>query len=145
MLPPFNFHFPIKRWDEGIPLGNGLIGAIIWGDTREVVLSLDQATLWDERTPEAYEKKDWNFSRMLRLIRAKKWKQVIGEFESPARILGRRKFALTDSFSRYRRTMHGPGPNSTSLRVRPFFSRAEAASRLSAMLPSRCSRSVPQE
>jgi alpha-L-fucosidase 2 len=80
----FNFPFPIERWDEGIPLGNGLLGAIIWGDSREVVLSLDQATLWDERTPEAYADKDWNFARMLRLISAKKWKQVVDEFETPA-------------------------------------------------------------
>jgi alpha-L-fucosidase 2 len=79
-----HFTFPIPRWDEGIPLGNGLLGAIIWGDSREIVLSLDQATLWDERTPEAYGRKSWNFDRMLRLIRAKKWKQVIGEFEFPA-------------------------------------------------------------
>ncbi len=79
-----HFSFPIPRWDEGIPLGNGLLGAIIWGDSREIALSLDQAMLWDERTPEAYGRKSWNFDRMLRLIRAKKWKQVIGEFESPA-------------------------------------------------------------
>ena len=79
-----HFTFPIPRWDEGIPLGNGLLGAIIWGDSHEIALSLDQAMLWDERTPEAYGRQSWNFDRMLRLIRAKKWKQVIGEFESPA-------------------------------------------------------------
>jgi len=84
MLPPLTFPFPIVRWDEGIPIGNGLLGAIIWGDNREIVLSLDQARLWDERTPEAYGRKDWNFDRMLRLIRAKKWEKVIKEFESPA-------------------------------------------------------------
>jgi alpha-L-fucosidase 2 len=83
---PVKLHFaiPINRWDEGIPLGNGLLGAIIWGDSREIVLSLDQATLWDERTPEAYGRKNWNFDRMLRLIRAKKWKQLVDEFEAPA-------------------------------------------------------------
>jgi alpha-L-fucosidase 2 len=83
---PVKLHFaiPINRWDEGIPLGNGLLGAIIWGDSREIVLSLDQATLWDERTPEAYERKGWNFERMLRLIRTKKWKQLVDEFEAPA-------------------------------------------------------------
>ena len=50
---PDQLHFtiPIPRWDEGIPLGNGLLGAIIWVDSREIVISLDQATLWDERTP----------------------------------------------------------------------------------------------
>lgn len=41
------FDIPIARWDEGAPLGNGLLGAILWGHEREIYLSLDQATLWD--------------------------------------------------------------------------------------------------
>lgn len=87
-VPPaphkLRFSIPLRSWDEGIPLGNGLIGAIIWGDRRELVISLDQATLWDERIPAACKKKNWSFGRMLRLIRAKKWQRVIDEFESPA-------------------------------------------------------------
>lgn len=83
-IDKLHFTIPIRTWDEGVPLGNGLIGAIIWGDTREIVISLDQAMLWDERTPSAYERKDWNFDRMLRLIRTKKWKQLVDEFEAPA-------------------------------------------------------------
>jgi alpha-L-fucosidase 2 len=78
-----NYSFPIARWDEGIPLGNGLLGAIVWGDTREIVLSLDQATLWDERIPESYNRKDWNFVEMLRMIREKKWAALSEKFESP--------------------------------------------------------------
>ena len=29
------FDIPIARWDEGAPLGNGLLGAILWGHERE--------------------------------------------------------------------------------------------------------------
>lgn len=78
------FTIPIRSWDEGIPIGNGLIGAIIWGDDREIIISLDQAELWDERTPQAYARENWNFARMLKLIKAKQWNQVVEEFESPA-------------------------------------------------------------
>lgn len=38
-----------KRWDEAIPLGNGMIGALIWEKDNKLRLSLDRADLWDER------------------------------------------------------------------------------------------------
>lgn len=41
---------PIHRWDEAIPLGNGLVGCLFWGGGREIRLSLDRGDLWDERT-----------------------------------------------------------------------------------------------
>ena len=81
----FSYNIPIARWDEGIPIGNGLLGAIIWGNEREIVLSLDQATLWDERTPEAYASKDWNFDVMLGMIREKSWNALSERFESPGK------------------------------------------------------------
>lgn len=80
-----SFDFPISRWDEGVPAGNGLLGAIIWGNDREVILSLDQATLWDERLPHAYGDKDWNFATLLRMIRGKKWDALKERFESPGK------------------------------------------------------------
>jgi alpha-L-fucosidase 2 len=38
-----------KRWDEGIPLGNGWLGALIWQKADAVRISLDRADLWDDR------------------------------------------------------------------------------------------------
>ncbi|MCB1120959.1 MAG: glycoside hydrolase N-terminal domain-containing protein [Verrucomicrobiae bacterium] len=40
---------PIQRWDNALPLGNGLIGGLLWGEGRELRLSLDRGDLWDER------------------------------------------------------------------------------------------------
>ncbi len=37
------------RWDEGLPLGNGMIGALIWQKDGKLRLSLDRADLWDLR------------------------------------------------------------------------------------------------
>ena len=37
------------RWDEGLPLGNGLIGELIWQKEDKLRLSLDHAELWDLR------------------------------------------------------------------------------------------------
>jgi alpha-L-fucosidase 2 len=38
-----------SRWDEAMPLGNGLLGALIWQKDQHIRLSLDRADLWDER------------------------------------------------------------------------------------------------
>ena len=38
-----------KRWDEGMPMGNGLLGALVWNKNGNIRFALDQAELWDER------------------------------------------------------------------------------------------------
>jgi alpha-L-fucosidase 2 len=37
------------RWDEGIPLGNGWLGALIWKKENKLRISLDRVDLWDDR------------------------------------------------------------------------------------------------
>lgn len=41
---------PIASWEDAIPLGNGLFGALVWGENNTVRLSLDRGDMWDERT-----------------------------------------------------------------------------------------------
>ena len=45
---------PIKTWDEAIPLGNGLLGGLVWGEDNILRLSLDRGDLWDERPSKAF-------------------------------------------------------------------------------------------
>ncbi len=40
---------PVSRWDEAVPLGNGLTGGLLWGGGNEIRLSLDRGDLWDIR------------------------------------------------------------------------------------------------
>lgn len=40
---------PIRSWDEALPLGNGLLGGLLWGEGNLIRLSLDRGDLWDER------------------------------------------------------------------------------------------------
>ena len=40
---------PIKTWDEALPLGNGLLGGLLWGSGSSLRLSLDHGDLWDNR------------------------------------------------------------------------------------------------
>ncbi|WP_421938300.1 glycosyl hydrolase family 95 catalytic domain-containing protein [Pedobacter sp.] len=50
-LKPYNLRFAklANRWDEAMPLGNGMLGALIWEKNQKLRLSLDRADLWDER------------------------------------------------------------------------------------------------
>jgi alpha-L-fucosidase 2 len=48
---------PVSSWDEAIPLGNGLMGGLLWGENNTIRLSLDRGDLWDDRT--SGEKKWW--------------------------------------------------------------------------------------
>jgi len=53
---------PIKSWDEAIPLGNGMMGGLLWGENTTLRLSLDRGDLWDERTTgekEWWKKHPW--------------------------------------------------------------------------------------
>jgi len=62
------FTGPIRRWDEALPLGNGLTGALVWGDGSPLVLSLDRADLWDLRPVAEWENPDCNYPTMRRWV-----------------------------------------------------------------------------
>jgi alpha-L-fucosidase 2 len=51
-----------KSWDEGIPLGNGIMGALVWEKDNRLRISLDRADLWDLRPMENLDKPEWKFS-----------------------------------------------------------------------------------
>ncbi len=41
--------FPLPRPHAGIPLGNGLLGALVWGSSNRVCITLNRADFWDHR------------------------------------------------------------------------------------------------
>jgi alpha-L-fucosidase 2 len=51
-----------ESWDEAIPLGNGILGALIWKKDNKLRLSLDRADLWDLRPMENLDKPEWRYS-----------------------------------------------------------------------------------
>lgn len=38
-----------STWDEAIPFGNGMLGALVWQKENNLRISLDRADLWDLR------------------------------------------------------------------------------------------------
>jgi len=61
---------PIKTWDEAIPLGNGLLGGLVWGEDHTLRLSLDRGDLWDERPSQRHVQLHdrFNWATMQRLV-----------------------------------------------------------------------------
>ena len=51
-----------KSWDEGIPLGNGMLGALVWQKEGKLRVSLDRADLWDLRPTANLDKPEWTFN-----------------------------------------------------------------------------------
>jgi alpha-L-fucosidase 2 len=51
-----------KSWDEGLPLGNGWLGALVWQKGEAVRFSLDRADLWDLRAVPELSLPEWNFN-----------------------------------------------------------------------------------
>ena len=58
---------PITTWDEALPLGNGLMGGLLWGASNTIRLSLDRGDLWDERPAEGMQWDQFNYANL------KKW------------------------------------------------------------------------
>ncbi|MCI0499199.1 MAG: glycoside hydrolase N-terminal domain-containing protein [Planctomycetales bacterium] len=64
-----NLAAPITTWDEAIPLGNGMLGGLLWGKDNAINLSLDRGDLWDETPAPEILEGDWNYANMKKLIR----------------------------------------------------------------------------
>ena len=62
---------PIATWDEALPLGNGLLGGLLWGGEGTLRLSLDRGDLWDERPAPGNPLKGFTYAQLQRLVAAK--------------------------------------------------------------------------
>lgn len=73
----------IDRWDEALPLGNGLTGGLLWGNGDTLRLSLDRGDLWDLRTPEMLQREDWTYETMKRLKAEGNQELMVDMFDRP--------------------------------------------------------------
>ena len=60
-----------ETWDEALPLGNGMLGALIWGDGRPLRISLDRADLWDLRPIAEFDARRDQDDELLKFSRRK--------------------------------------------------------------------------
>ncbi len=64
-----NYKTPAMVWDEAMPLGNGLLGALVWGDGRPLRISLDRTDLWDLRPVPEFQGKDYSYRTMRQWVK----------------------------------------------------------------------------
>lgn len=74
---------PIDTWDEAIPLGNGLLGGLLWGGDRRLILSLDRGDLWDLRPAAPFGTDGYRWRDLVRLVRENKEDSLHLRFDQP--------------------------------------------------------------
>ncbi len=72
-----------NTWDEGLPLGNGLLGALVWGNGNPLKISLDRTDLWDLREVPEFNQPEYNFQTMLKWEKEGKYADLIKLYEEP--------------------------------------------------------------
>ena len=72
-----------STWDEAIPLGNGMLGALVWEKDNRLRFSLDRADLWDLRPMENLDKPEWKYSWVKEQWEKDNYSLVQNMFDAP--------------------------------------------------------------
>jgi alpha-L-fucosidase 2 len=56
-----------EKWDHGFPLGNGMVGVLVWQNNGMLRLSVDRADLWDLRPTAEIEKYTYKWAYQQRI------------------------------------------------------------------------------
>ena len=72
---------PIATWDEAVPLGNGLMGGLLWGGDSTLRLSLDRGDLWDERPADGMRWELFTYANLIRKVAEQDYKYIDDVFD----------------------------------------------------------------
>lgn len=72
-----------QSWDEGMPLGNATVGALVWQRDSSLRLSLDRTDLWDLRPVDSLSGNNYRFAWVKEQIRKKDYLPVQKKFDHP--------------------------------------------------------------
>lgn len=84
-LPKHDLQFDslAQSWDEGIPLGNGLVGSLVWQKNDKLRLSLDRADIWDMRPMKGLYRDEFSYQWVQEQVAKKDYKPVQQYFDAP--------------------------------------------------------------
>ncbi|MCE5340880.1 MAG: glycoside hydrolase family 95 protein [Planctomycetaceae bacterium] len=71
--PVLSLCSPAANWSNGIPLGNGRLGTMMWGGPFETYITLNADRLWRNNIQYELEDKSEIFKEIRRLCREKRW------------------------------------------------------------------------
>ena len=63
-----SFTKPIHSWDEALPLGNGQLGCLVYGNGSPLIFALDRVDIWDTTPNPATLRDDFKYREMIRLV-----------------------------------------------------------------------------
>lgn len=69
------FSHTITAWDEAIPLGNGNLGCLIWGNANELRFSLDKSGIWDCSNPPEVQD-GFTYANLIDLVSKRKQRKI---------------------------------------------------------------------
>ena len=72
-----------ESWDEGLPLGNGFIGALVWEKEGNLRMSLDNVNLWDLRPMKNLNTPNYKFSWVYEQWKNDTYNEVQKNFDVP--------------------------------------------------------------
>ena len=70
-------------WDEGVPLGNAVVGELVWRRAEALRLSIDRTDLWDLRPVDSLSGNNYKFEWVKQHIRSKNYSPVQKKFDHP--------------------------------------------------------------
>ncbi|MDP2336329.1 MAG: hypothetical protein Q8N05_07740, partial [Bacteroidota bacterium] len=71
------------QWDEAIPLGNGMLGSLVWEKNKNIRFSLDRADLWDSRPMKGLHRKEFSYQWIVEQRLNNNYKPVQEYFDHP--------------------------------------------------------------
>jgi alpha-L-fucosidase 2 len=71
------------RWDESLPLGNGMLGAMVWQKNDKLRFSLDCAELWDSRPMKDLHRDEFSFKWVEEQYQKNNYATVQKYFDAP--------------------------------------------------------------
>ncbi|WP_215224034.1 glycosyl hydrolase family 95 catalytic domain-containing protein [Echinicola shivajiensis] len=77
------FDYLPQTWDEGLPIGNGKIGALVWEKAGRLRISLDHVDLWDLRPMENLGGEEWSYKWVEEQWEKDNYKKVQDLFDKP--------------------------------------------------------------
>jgi alpha-L-fucosidase 2 len=77
------FDTPVTVWDEALPLGNGLLGALVWGDGAPMNISMNRTDLWDLRPVPEFHSDEYSYATMREWEKEKRFEDLVRVYEKP--------------------------------------------------------------
>ncbi len=67
-----SYNHSVENWDEAVPLGNGKLGTLVYGNGSPLKISVDRVDLWDERPHPHTLEKGFTFKNLVNFSKSGK-------------------------------------------------------------------------